>query len=139
MNSISLREFIGENVVIDCEKFVYIAFLHKASMDALSLRPIQQTDTERYGFDPRVIYVQRNSMYSNPPMISYGQMPSSMLGVDNYHIDDSRAYQQAVQTTTWTTSWGGTSTVLPVENTPEQYGLLRRAYNRIGSILMYEL
>ena len=128
MNSISLHEFVGEGVVVDCEKFVYTALISRYSMKILSLRPIQQTDVERYGFDPRVLYMHRDELRGTPPMISYGQLHGST------HRDESGMYppQQEPQAYTQSTAISWVTTV--GERTSEQeseYGLLRRMYNRI--------
>ena len=140
MNSIPLHEFFGENVVVDCGKFVYIALISKISMQTLSLYPVQQTDFERYEFDSRGIRIQRTDVCNTPPIVSYGQGHDSTWRGDNYYRDDSHTYQQEPQMRIWDspTRWVSPyAEEQPVENTPEQEracGLLRRMYNRIRRI-----
>lgn len=152
MLSIPLHEFfVGEDVVVDCGKFVYIAHISKISMQTLGLYPVQQTDFERYEFDSRVIKLQRPDVCGIPATVSYG-----LDGLNHTHSYDSYGSepyplappepQQEPQIHIWNESparWRDAPTLREaVERTSEherEDGFLHRIYNRIGRILMTEL
>lgn len=144
MNSIPLRAFVSENIMIDCGNFVYQVLISRMSSDVINLRPIQQTDAERYGYDPRVLYIRTAGAYNCAPIVSLGTMSDDGINwnVNNSYREGSRVQQHihtwgatSGSTTRWVTS---SEPEQPTERTPAQereYSTLRQVYNRTRRIL----